>query len=138
MLNWSKSWAQWYRRALPAYWIYLFCATHFPQPTLPDVPGSDKLAHFAAFAILAFLLWRFAESFNRGLSRRFAWIAMFWLGVYAAADEYLQELPGTNRSASLLDWLADFAGVAAVLLLLEVRRRRAAPPQATKADAPRT
>jgi VanZ family protein len=132
MLSWSKAWEQWYRRALPAYWIFLFCATHFPKPQLPGVHGSDKLAHFLAFAILAFLFWRCAESFGRKLSRRFVWIVFVGLSAYAAVDEYLQEF--VHRSMSLADWLADLAGIAAVLVVLELRRRSTAAAEVARAD----
>lgn len=120
----SPAWTEWYRRALPAYWISLFCLTHFPRLRL-DVPirASDKLAHLAAFALLAFLFWRFAETIRRPLSARFVWIAGFWLTVYAALDEYLQQFVG--RGTDLIDWLFDLAGIAVVLALLEWRRRRA-------------
>jgi VanZ family protein len=139
MLKWSKGWARWYRRALPAYWIFLFCATHFPKAKLPGrIPKEDKLVHFVAFGLLAFLLWRCAESFGRKLSGRFVWMAFGGLGIYAAADEYLQGLPGINRSVSLLDWLADLAGIAAVLIAFEVRRRLAAQPPLAERHDPQT
>jgi len=136
MLKWSKAWEQWYRRALPAYWIFLFCATHFPRPKLLGVRGSDKLAHFIAFAILAFLLWRCAESFNRKLSGRFVWIAFVGLGTYAAVDEYLQQF--VNRATSLVDWLANLAGTAAALLPLELHRRLSAAAQVAELDRSKT
>lgn len=121
-MEWSRSWEHWYRRVLPAYWIFLFCAMHFPGPRLlRPIPETDKLVHLAAFGLLAFLFWRFAESFNRDLSGRFVWVAFFTLGVYAAADEYLQQF--VNRQTSWLDGLANVAGIVLVLILLEVRRR---------------
>jgi VanZ family protein len=135
MLNWSTARKQWYRRALPAYWIFLFCATHFPRPELPGVPASDKLAHLGAFAALAFLFWRCVESFHRKLSGRFVWIAFAGLAAYAAVDEYLQRF--VNRGPSLDDWFADLAGIAAVLAILERRRRLTASPHATRPSRPR-
>ena len=123
MLKWSKSWEQWYRRALPAYWVFLFCVMHFPFPVLPvPIPGDDKLLHFVAFGLLAFLFWRFAESFERPLSARFVWIAFVSLATYACADEYLQQF--VNRGTSLADWVADVAGIVTTLISLELYRRR--------------
>jgi VanZ family protein len=89
---------------------------------------SDKLAHFVAFGVLAFLFWRFAESFERKLSARFVWLALIGLGLYAGADEYLQQF--VNRHTSWTDWFANLAGLVAVLVALEWRRRAAgsAPP----------
>ncbi len=75
MWKWSTAWEHWYRRALPAYWIFLFCATHLPKARLPGiVPRPDLLAHFLSFGALAFLFWKFAQSFDRRLSARFVWI----------------------------------------------------------------
>lgn len=123
MLKWSKSWEQWYRRALPAYWVFLFCVMHFPFPEIPvAIPGDDKLLHFVSFGLLAFLFWRFAESFERPRSPRFVWFALVCLVGYACVDEYLQQF--VNRGTSLADWLADLTGIAATLAALEVYRRR--------------
>lgn len=119
----ESAWTHWYRRALPAYWIFLFCATHLPALRL-ETPGGDKSVHLVAFGLLAFLFWRFAEALGGPLSRRFVWIAGFWLVAYAAFDEYLQQFVG--RGTELLDWLCDAAGIVLVLALLEWRRRKAA------------
>jgi VanZ family protein len=119
----ESSWTHWYRRSLPAYWVFLFCVTHFPELELGGpVPSPDKLAHVAAFGLLAFLFWRFAETFARPLSARFVWIAGFWLALYAGFDEYLQRFVG--RNPSLIDWLCNVCGMAIILGLLEWRRRR--------------
>jgi VanZ family protein len=116
-------WAHWYRRALPAYWFFLFCLTHFPKLEIGlDVPKSDKLAHLGAFGILAFLFWRFAESIQGPVSTRFVYLAAIVLCAYGAADEWLQQFVG--RSTDFTDWLCDAAGIVVVLALLEWRRRR--------------
>jgi VanZ family protein len=131
MLKWLRSRKHWYRPALPLYWILLFSATHYPKVPLPaPIPQTDKVVHFAAFGLLAFLLWKCVESFDRQLSGRFVWIAWVVLGAYAALDEYLQQF--VNRQTSLADWLADLAGISSVLLVLEVHRRRRA--SATRGD----
>ncbi len=125
MLKWPKSWGRWYRWALPVYWILLFCATHDPKPPrLVPVPQSDKVAHFIAFALLAFLFWKFHESGRCRITARFVWLAVAVLTAYAALDEYLQQF--VNRHTSFADWIADLAGIVVVLLVLEVRRRRRA------------
>ncbi len=116
-----SAWRHWYRQALPAFWIYLFCITHFPKLRI-DVGfhSIDKLLHVAFFGLLAFLFWRFAETFRKP-SPRLAWLALAWIGAYAAADEWLQGYVG--RSADIVDWTADMIGVAAMLGVLEWRRR---------------
>jgi VanZ family protein len=127
MLTWLSSRKHWYRGALPIYWILLFGATHYPRIRLPvRFPQSDKVAHFFAFGLLAFLFWKCIESLDRRLSRRFVWVAFTVLIAYAALDEYLQQF--VNRYTSLADWLADLAGIGAVLLGLELHRRRRRPP----------
>jgi VanZ family protein len=126
-------WDRWYRRTLPAYWVFLFCATHFPGLRIHGpVPHPDVLAHLVAFGLLAFLFWRFVESFGRPLSGRFVWIAALWLGAYATLDEYLQQF--VNRGTDVWDWLANLVGVTSVLAVLEWRRRTRRP----RADAQTT
>lgn len=119
----SSAWTHWYQRALPAYWIFLFFTTHLPNLRLGGpVRWSDKLMHIGAFAVLAFLFWRFAETVRRPLSGRFIWIAFLWLMAYAAFDEYTQRFAG--RGLELADFLCDLVGIGLVLIALEWRRRR--------------
>jgi hypothetical protein len=65
-------------------------------------PGVDKLVHLLLFAALA-ITARWA-----GMGVR---LAAVLLPAYAAASELLQALPALGRSADLLDWVADAAGV---------------------------
>lgn len=119
----DSPWTHWYRRALPAYWLALFCGTHLPRLDLGvRIRSSDKLVHAAAYALLAFLFWRFAEALGQPLSGRFVWIAAGCLALYAALDEYLQAFVG--RSPDFGDWLANLGGLAVVLAALEWQRRR--------------
>ncbi|MDQ3365449.1 MAG: VanZ family protein [Myxococcota bacterium] len=109
--------------ALPAYWLVLFTATHYPRVPLPDqVPHGDKVVHFAAFALLALLYWRFAVALHRPLGPRFAWATAVVLIAYAALDEYLQQFVG--RFTDLHDFFANAAGILAVVVVAELRRRR--------------
>ena len=117
-------WTQWYRRALPAYWLFLFSVTHLPFLRLGGpIESPDKVAHVVAFGLLAFLFWRFAETLQRPLTDRFVYIAAFSLIAYGAFDEYLQQFVG--RGTDLDDWLCDTGGIVVVLALLEWRRRKA-------------
>ena len=121
-----STWNHWYRRALPAYWIFLFCATHFPRLRLGGpVAGSDKVLHFSAFALLAFLFWRFAETFRRPLGRPRILLIGFVLMMYAALDEYLQQFVG--RGTDFDDFVADMLGIALVLSFAISRARLARP-----------
>ena len=124
MLNQPESWDRWYRRMLPAYWVFLFCGTHLPKPRIPgEIPQSDKLVHFVVFGVLTFLFWRFVQTYASSLSSRFVWIALVTLGAYAAIDEYLQQY--VNRATSFADWLANLGGIVIALAVLEGLRRRA-------------
>lgn len=107
--------------ALPAYWVALFVATHYPRVPLPtDIPHSDKLIHFTAFGLLAALWWWFARA-RKPLGPRFVWFSAPILIVYAGLDEYLQQFFG--RFTEVMDFVANTAGVVAVLVALELRRR---------------
>ncbi|MBU0641508.1 MAG: VanZ family protein [Planctomycetes bacterium] len=122
----TSGWVNWYRRALPAYWIFLFCATHFPRLVLEGpIPQTDKVAHSAAFGLLAFLFWRFVETFRSSLGSGFVWFAAGLLIAYAAVDEYLQLFVG--RSGDVRDWISDTGGIVAVLAALEWCRRKNTP-----------
>jgi VanZ family protein len=118
-------WTHFYRRALPAYWIFLFCATHFPRLRISGpLPNIDKILHGLCFGLLAFLLWRFIETFRRPASSKTFWTILVVLAGYGILDEWLQGFVG--RGTDLADWIADVIGTVAVLLVLESRRRRAA------------
>lgn len=107
--------------ALPAYWVLLFISTHYPRVSIPgEIPQSDKLVHFTAFGLLAFLYWRFARAL-RPPGARSVWVSGVVLIAYAALDEYLQQFFG--RFTDLMDFLANTAGIVTVLAALEVRRR---------------
>jgi VanZ family protein len=90
----------------------------------PSVPGGlrlDKLAHFAMYGVLGFLLAR-------------GWIASGWRGAWllpvavalllGLADEQRQRsVPG--RSADVMDWIADVSGASAgVFIALRMARRQ--------------
>ncbi len=114
-------WIAWYRRAFPAYFLFLFLVNHFPGLKLPKVPGDDKLAHATAFALLAFLAWRFWEAFRPIRSARFAPLLGIALMGYAAFDEWTQQF--VLRGTDINDWFADIGGIIVMIALLEAIRR---------------
>lgn len=90
------------------------------QPTLPVSLGSgrDKLAHFAAYAVLGLLVARALPP--RG---RVAWLAILLGSLYGASDEFHQHfVPG--RSTDVFDWVADSLGVVAGASLYRFWRSR--------------
>ena len=100
---------------LVVYWLIMFTATHWPNhlPIL-NTGAIDKVAHFAAYFVLAALMaWTAAL---HGAKLHFRLLLVFWLIAvsYGAVDELLQ--PPVGRSCELLDWLADAAGAVCGLL----------------------
>jgi hypothetical protein len=109
---WNRSWLSigiWV--ILASYWIALFIATHVPMEMVL-LPGgvSDLVPHFITYAVLAVLFGVALQVTARQVNGRHFVAAWVLLVVYGAIDEVTQPLVG--RQASLLDWLADAAGVA--------------------------
>ena len=107
----SQSHAPRYRLAtvlLVCYWIALFVATHVPMPgSMHHVPHGDKLAHFAAYAGLAFLFAFALQGRNVSLVGYACVLGV--VAAYGLVDEGIQWLM-PSRSASIKDWIADVAG----------------------------
>ena len=75
-----------------------------PQEIAVQVSSSDKIDHFAAFAVLMMLgQLAFPARFHLALG----------LGLmgFGASIEVLQGLPGLNRSPDVLDWLVEVAAI---------------------------
>ncbi len=75
-----------------------------PQEIAVQVSSSDKIDHFAAFAVLMMLgQLAFRARFHLALG----------LGLmgFGALIEVLQGLPGLNRSPDVLDWLVEVAAI---------------------------
>ena len=111
-------------RFLPplAVMAIIFTVSHQPgnQLSLPAFPGSDKLAHAAAYGLLALtLIGAFGRSAQQTRPGLVVAIACLWCLIYGLSDEFHQSfVPG--RSVSGFDVLADLVGallVGAVWLL---------------------
>ena len=96
-----------------------------PNPAAHDViaVSSDKFVHAAVFATLAFLLW--IASRGRGSLLILAGIAAI-----GCSDELVQFFR-PDRTADLLDLVADLVGAATTLFLLNRFARAAVPVRAT-------
>jgi hypothetical protein len=108
------------RQARILFWaaaLFAFVMAVLPHP--PEIPGhpSDKVQHVVAFATLA-LLGSFAYPAKALLS------LLARLSLFGAAIEVVQAIPALHRDSDLLDWLADTAAVAVVLLLVRWWRSR--------------
>lgn len=78
-------------------------------------PPFDKLAHFAAFGVLAFLLWL-------GFRGRWPLLIIMLVGCVGALDEWRQSLlPG--RAVSLGDFAMDMTAVVVVVGIMGVREK---------------
>ncbi|MDP3676105.1 MAG: VanZ family protein [Novosphingobium sp.] len=94
------------------------------SPSVPFKPSfdfSDKIEHFAIFAVLASLaLFGFPQAPRRMIVER--------LSFFGAAIEVLQSIPALDRDCDVFDWAADTLGAAvAVLLLARLVPARRAP-----------
>jgi VanZ family protein len=103
-------------------------------PNLGPLPAntSDKIAHFAAYALLGALVARaLAGAAWVGYTLTTVWHAWSFSTLYALTDELHQTfVPG--RSSSLGDGLADSSGalLGAVVMLVVARRARPTREQA--------
>jgi VanZ family protein len=99
---------------LGSYWLLLVLATHWPNPWPrgkgPEYP--DKLVHFTAYAVLAFLVVPISAAKAKSAGRRRQWTGFLaaWIAVatWGLVDEATQPL--TDRDFEWLDWLADCIG----------------------------
>jgi len=135
----------WIRRVayavLGSYWAVMFISTHVPSP--PDavmLHASDKVLHFSAYAVLAFLL---SLIIARGwaLNWRVAAGVLAIIGTYGVLDE-LTQIP-VGRHCDWRDWLADVAGGMFGIALYAIGqrlwgRRAAELPKALEADSAAT
>jgi VanZ family protein len=109
------------RTSRAAFWAaacFAFVMAVLPHP--PEIPGepNDKLQHITAFATLA-LLGSFAYPRTALLRLLVA------LSLFGALIEIVQAIPALHRDSDVLDWIADTAAVAIVLLLIRWWRSRA-------------
>ncbi len=102
------------------YWIVLFIGTTLPSSKYADFFDiSDKIKHFSAYSILAILLGLnlyFQEKW-KNLSNFYLNYTFIICGLYGILDE-LHQLFVPNRSAEVLDWLADIGGTILGIILV--------------------
>jgi VanZ family protein len=117
-LNLSKWRAS--RAARGIFWTaacFAFVMAILPHP--PEVPGepNDKVQHIIAFVTLA-TLGSFAYPATALVQ------LLVRLSLFGALIEVVQAIPALHRDSDVLDWLADTAAVAVVLLLVRWSRSR--------------
>jgi len=97
-----------------AFWVAATIALVMalvPHP--PHLPGepSDKVQHIAAFLLLG-ALGSFAYPKTKPLCLGVG------LSIFGAAIEILQAIPMLHRDSDPLDWMADTAAAALIIILL--------------------
>lgn len=108
---------------LVLYWSVLFLATSLPVNSVPSVGISDKIEHFAAYAVLAFLLYMALSTQEKVkvLAEKAYFFTFIIVTFYGIADELHQTLiPG--RSCEFYDFVADFFGMLIGLFLVKILR----------------
>jgi VanZ family protein len=108
------------RRAL--FWVF----PHISEKALSTLQVLlRKAGHFTEYAIMAFFAARaFTTSSRELLRRRWFWLSLFVIMVYALGDEFHQSFVPT-RTASIYDSIIDSLGGLTALALMAVRHRRA-------------
>lgn len=95
--------------------VFAFVMASLPQPSaLPGEP-SDKVLHVLAFLVLAGLA-AFAYPRVRLI------VIFLGLALFGGAIEVVQAIPQLGREPSWVDWLADVAAAATVLLAVGALR----------------
>ena len=109
-----------YRQALTCalllLWTVALVLTHIPPSEMPSPGISDRLLHVVGYWGLATVLAVTMLSYRFRRWRRWV-LGLVILAVYGAFDELTQPIFG--RNASLCDWLADVAGLALGMLMVE-------------------
>ena len=121
-LTWYYALLRWLRDFVPlVLWLALIFALS-SQARLIDIQDDTgeklfyKIAHFIAYAILAWLWWR-ALAPQRQTSWPVLWAALVLTVLYAISDEVHQSfVPG--RHPALYDVLFDAGGALAMVLLI--------------------
>ena len=120
---------------LTVYWLVLLAATSFPAPAFTEFGISDKVNHFLAYFILAFMVnlaITMQEKYLR-LKKNSSIKTLFIVSIYAVLDEVHQAfIPG--RSCEFLDWVADFAGAALGIVVLNFILYRIGYPKSTESQ----
>ena len=106
---------------LGIYWTTLLVLTSLPGNDLPDISVGDKFEHFFAFCGLAVLLnlSLLVQEKYKKLKKYSSSFTLLIVGFYAALDEFHQLfIPG--RDCEFFDWIADFSGALAAVLILRI------------------
>lgn len=94
-----------------SYLLYFLSSSVVTIPG-PRFPLKDKVLHFGAYGVMAWLAWQVLRRWTEAGHGFWAWL---YAAVYGATDEWHQYyVPG--RYADVWDWVADITGAALTLL----------------------
>jgi len=114
-----------YRLPLILYCIFIFWQSSYPSPdSLPSFLFSDKIMHFAGYALLGGLVIRALYKEELNLSR--GWLifsAIVFSVLYGLSDEIHQSFVA-QRSADALDFAADAAGSAVGVVIYSLGMKK--------------
>ena len=120
---------------LAAYTGIIFYASVYPTgegPSIATFPGVDKIVHAGEFALFVLIGYR-TISYYKGLeSKR---LGLIVLSIFIGGLTELVQLFFPYRTASVLDWFADLAGVATGLVVIylvekwKANKERTSPEQ---------
>lgn len=102
------------------FWLALvtaFVMATLPQPpTLLPMETTDKTQHVLAFAVLTLLL-------RVGYPEVPVHKVVIMLALFGAGIEMVQLIPALQRTADVMDWIADMTAVGAMLLIIALLQR---------------
>ncbi|WP_347275740.1 VanZ family protein [Candidatus Kuenenia sp.] len=101
--------------------IYVASSTDTSSVSLPN--HIDKLIHFVEYGILCLFVCWVVSSFQIKSVKMFYLLTIGITSLYGMFDEFHQSFT-PNRSADVLDWLADTAGAATACFLWHVFIRK--------------
>ena len=118
---------------LVTYWVALFIATSLPDYDIPKINVNDKVEHFIAYFILAFMLSVVLLAHKKIIifKNRIFIAVLVIVGAYASIDE-LHQLFIPGRSCDLLDWIADFSSACFAVLIVYIFSEKIYPRFNTK------
>ena len=93
------------------YCVFIFIQSGLPVPfDMPDVSHFDKLLHLGGYGVMGILFYRtYLAGWPQAKKRRLIWASVISTALYGLSDEIHQYFV-PERSADLLDWVADAAG----------------------------
>lgn len=112
----SQSWRHGARVLLVLAMMFAVTMAVLPHPPMMPI-SNDKFQHMLAFGVLTILsVLSYPQASLLRIGERLSFLG--------ALIEIVQSIPALNRDCDIMDWIADTASVAIVLLAVALIRRR--------------